>query len=242
MCRDGWPTLLSETGRRAWMRGAAGLLALGAGGCGFRPLYGSGGIAAGEPDVRAELVATRVNVIPERFGQLMRRALQQRLGTGTAGPQAARWELRVGPGLTAEGLGILLDGATTRVRFVATANWCLVRLSTPPETVANGVERTIDAFNVPPNQFFAADSSREAAERRMAEVLAEEVVLRVAARLRVAGASAPAARPVQPVEVPAPPPPQGAPLGLGTPGLLDPSTGAIGGGLGGGMGSGGLIR
>ena len=228
-------------GRRGWLRAAAGALALGTAGCGFRPLYGNGGVAAGEPDVRAELAAVRVAVIPERFGQLMRRAIQQRLGTGTAGPQAARWELRIAPGLNAEALGFLIDGSVTRVRFVAAANWFLFRLSTPPELVVNGVERTIDAFNVPPNQYFATDSSREAAERRLAETLADEVVQRLAMRFRTAGVGAPAARPVQPIEIPTPLP-EVRPPGLGAPGVFDPATGVIGGGLGGGLGSSGLIR
>lgn len=249
MFQDGWSTLLFErsgtcgglAGRRACLRGAAGLIALMASGCGFRPLYGNGGIATGEPSVAAELAATRVTIIPERFGQLLRRGLQQRLGTGVPGPQAARWELRVGPNLQAEGIGIQRDGTTTRVRFVATANWWLVRLSPAPEVVANGVERTIDAFNIPTNQFFAADSSREAAERRLAEVLAEEIVTRVAIRFRMAGTDAPAARPVAPVETPAPLP-SVSPLGVGTPGVIDPASGAIGGGFSGGMGSSGALR
>jgi LPS-assembly lipoprotein len=129
----------------------------------------------------------------------MRRALTQRLGTGIGGPTAARYELRVAPGIQSEAVGIQRDGTATRVRYIATANWLLVRLGPPPEGIASGTERTIEAFNIPPNQYFASDSSREAAEQRLAEVLSQEVVQRVAVEFRrraAAGGTASAAIPV----------------------------------------------
>jgi LPS-assembly lipoprotein len=222
-------------GRRSWLRGAAGLLALGgAGGCGFRPMHGGGAAGGEDPAVAAELAATRVAPIPERFGQLVRRELQQRLGTlgGAAAP--ARWEVVVGPSVSAEGVGILRDGSTTRVRYVATANWTLVRIA-PREAVANGFERAIDAYNLQPNQFFAGDMSRDAMERRLADLLASEVATRVALRFRSLHEGAPT-RLIDPV---APPPslPQ-EPLGV----LVPAPSGAIGGGLQGGIGSGGTLR
>lgn len=70
--------------RRGLLVGATA--GLGLGGCGFRPLYGpiaapDGG--AGGEDIRTELAAIRVGLIPERFGQLLRRDLQRRF-EGTA--------------------------------------------------------------------------------------------------------------------------------------------------------------
>ena len=217
--------------RRALLRGAAGLLALGAGGCGFRPVYGGGAAAGGDAGVAAEMAATRIAVIPDRFGQLLRRGLQQRLGQGAGGAAGARWELLVGPSLAAEGLGIQSDGAATRVRTVATANWTLLRL-TPRETVANGFERAFDAFNIQDNQYFAADASREAMERRLAELLAEEVALRVAMQFRSLRDGGAGQR-VAPVAAPAPMP-QGVPLPSG-PMLPSPGEG-VAGGLTGGIG------
>lgn len=229
-------TSLSESGaalRRSLLRGGAVLAALALGGCGFRPLYGgNGGAVSAEPAVSQELAATRVALIPERFGQLLRRGIQQRLGTGVGGTEAARWELRVGPSIQAEGLGVQRDGAVTRVRYIGTANWALVRLSPAPEIVANGFERAIEAYNVPPNQFFASDISRDAAERRLAEMLAEEVVTRVAVRFRTAGAGGPAAPLIAPVQTPAPLPDTLLPGGV----LLDPGSGGLGGGVSGGVG------
>ena len=220
--------------RRALLRGALGLVALGAGGCGFRPLYGPGG-GVNDSEIAAELAATQVALIPERFGQLLRRGLQQRLGRGGATP--ARWELQVGPSLALESAGILLDGTATRGRYIGTANWTLMRIA-PREAVASGFERTIEAFNLPPNQYFAADVSRDAAERRLAEVLAEEVVTRIAVRFRdLQNGAAP--RLVPPVEQPAP-----VPQGVVAPGgvMLPGPGGGIGGGLQGGIGSPDAVR
>ncbi len=227
--------------RRGLLRGMAGLLALGAAGCGFRPVYGPGGGAAAEDAAIArELAAMRVPVIPERFGQLMRRRLEQRLTTASD-PVPAKWELQVAPVVQADALGVLRTGEATRVRYIATANWSLVRL-TPRETVANGFERAVDAYNIERSQFFAADSSREAAERRLADQLAEEVVLRVAMRLRSIqeGHSLPGL--IDPVAVP-PPLPDTSTLPPARGGLLDPALpGSLGGGLGGGIGGGGVLR
>jgi LPS-assembly lipoprotein len=216
--------------RRAVLRGAAGLGALLLGACGFRPVHAPGAAAEGQADIAAELAATRVAIIPERFGQLLRRGLQRRLETG--GRAEPRWELQVVPSLSAEGIGIQRDGSATRVRYLATASWTLLRLA-PRETAANGFERIIEAFNIQPNQFFAADASREASERRMAEALADEVVLRLAMRLRgLREGEAPQL--IAPVAPPPVLPDPAAPQGLGVGGAT-PSPG-VGGGLSGGIG------
>ncbi len=220
-------------GRRSLLRGAAGLLALGGvGGCGFRPMHGGGEAGSEDQAVAAELAATRVAPIPERFGQLMRRELQQRLRTLGGEPVPARWEVVVGPSLSAEAVGILRDGSTTRVRYIATANWTLARIA-PRESVANGFERAIEGYNLQPNQYFAGDMSRDALERRLADLLASEVATRVALRFRSLREGAPT-RLIEPV---APPPalPQ-EPLGV-----LVPPSGGVGGGLQGGIGSGGTL-
>jgi len=221
MSPDGSSISLSEDvtrfGRRAALLAAAGLLS----GCGFRPLYGSNGaaaVAAGEPALRDQLLSIRVAPINERFGQLMRRGLVQRLGTGIGGPRQAVHELRVGPGVSAEGVGVQIDGTATRIRYIATANWVLVRLGPPPEGIMSGQERAIEAFNIPVNQFFAADSSREATEQRLAATLAEQIVTRIAVefRRRAEGGA------VAPIEGPATLPQ--APIDAIPQGLTDPAS------------------
>lgn len=184
MSQDVWSTSWSR--RRLLARGTAGLGLLALAGCGFRPLYAPGGASSGEEaSVAQELAAVRVGLIPERFGQLLRRSLQQRLSIGTGGDiPAGRYELQVSPVLQTEGVGIGRDGTATRVRYIATANWALVQTGTPPQQLMQGAERAIEAFNIPINQFFAADASRDAAEGRLTEVLAEGIVQRVALEFR----------------------------------------------------------
>jgi LPS-assembly lipoprotein len=153
-------------------------------GCGFRPLYGPRPEGSAAPG----LDAVRVGLIPERNGQLLRRELEARLGSRNGG--AARYDLRVGLAYGVEAQGFARDGTPSRVRITATANWFLYDLNVPPHLVANGTERAFDAYNIPENQFFAADTARDATERRLVEQLAEDIVRRLAIRLEAAATAA----------------------------------------------------
>lgn len=168
------------------------LMALAAGGavtlagCGFQPLYGPQGAtsAAGvaEPEVREVLANTEVALIPERTGQLLRRALMERLGGAGTGHGA--YELRVQPQLGIDFEGFRRDGSPSRVRNTMTASWALVSTGTPPATVLQGTERAFDAYNIPDNQFFAGDFSRDATFQRLIEQVADDIMVRLAAGLR----------------------------------------------------------
>lgn len=127
----------------------------------------------------AGLETVRVGLITERNGQLLRRHLEQRLGRGTG---QARYDLRVGLSYGIEVQGFERDGTPSRVRITATANWFLYDTNTPPRLVAQGTDRTFDAYNVPENQFFASDAARDAAERRLMDQLANDVVQHLAVR------------------------------------------------------------
>ncbi|MBR0672635.1 LPS assembly lipoprotein LptE [Neoroseomonas soli] len=154
-------------------RAVLGLLLLS--GCGFRPLYGP----RPEAEPASGLETIRVGLITERNGQLLRRHLEDRLRSGAA---PTRYDLRVGLAYGVELQGFARDGTPSRVRVTATASWFLYDASAPPRLVANGMERAFDAYNVPENQFFAAETSREATERRLVEQLAEDVTRRLAIR------------------------------------------------------------
>jgi LPS-assembly lipoprotein len=164
--------------------GGAGLLA----GCGFRPLYGPDGERgandfSAQPRLVQEMAAIRVARIPERSGQLLRRMLERRfeaLGPGTA----ARYELQAAFQTSVEALGFQRDGTISRVRTIASAPWTLTDGGTPPTVLGRGLARTLDAYNFPALQFFAADISREDAERRLIEELGDRIVIGVAAALR----------------------------------------------------------
>ena len=146
-----------------------------AGGCGFRPLYGP----AAPGGASAALAGVRVANIPERTGQLLRQALGRRLDPQGSGG-APRHELRVALAIENEPIGFRSDGAASRVRATARADWRVVTLATPETEVARGREQAFDAFNIPDGQFFAADVSRDAMERRLMEQLADRIVQRLA--------------------------------------------------------------
>ena len=132
------------------------------------------------PDATAAgLETVRVGVITERNGQLLRRHLEQHLGRAGV---VARYDLRVGLAYGIEVQGFELDGTPSRVRITATANWFLFDTNAPPRLIATGLDRAFDAYNVPENQFFASDAARSAAEQRLMEQLASDIVQRLAVR------------------------------------------------------------
>jgi LPS-assembly lipoprotein len=184
MSRDVSSTLSSDRAliRRRGLLGLGTLGLLGLSGCGFRPLYGQGGSLSASGPVSAELGAIDVAVIPERSGQLLRRALRERLWAG--GQSSPRYTLTTGLQLAAEPEGYRSDGLPTRLRFTATANWYLATKEAPPKMVLTGSERAMDASNIPDNQFFAGDASREAMTSRLIDQLAEDIVTRLAVRLQ----------------------------------------------------------
>lgn len=150
---------------------------LGLGGCGFRPLYDDR--PRGEAPTTAQaLAATRVATIPDRPGQILRNALIQRLGNGPTVPP--RHELRVALTIRRELLGVRRDETASRQRVNATAEFTLRPLPAG-DPVFTGRAYAVDAFNIVPNEFFAAQLSGEAAEARVAERLAEDIVAQLAA-------------------------------------------------------------
>ena len=62
----------------------------------------------------------------------------------------------------------------------------------PPVLVASGAETSADAWNLPDNQFFAADVASEAAQRRLIDLISNDIVEKVAIALssQAAGRSA----------------------------------------------------
>ncbi|MCC7428860.1 MAG: hypothetical protein IT557_18355 [Alphaproteobacteria bacterium] len=174
------------------------------GACGFRPLYAAG--EQGRPGpaapaaARDDMAATRVAVIPNREGQLLRRFLSDRLNPGDAAAPR-RYELAVGVRLATEFLGIRRDDTPTRGRVIATAEWQLAEATGPrPAPLLTGRSRAVDAYNLIDQQFFASDLARDEATRRLMEQLSEQIALRLAvffARRREQGGG-PAATPAAP--------------------------------------------
>ena len=169
------------------------LIALGlpllAAGCGFRPIYGQRG---GQEDARvaASLAAVKVGLITERQGQLLRRRLEEGLAPKGREGVPPKYDLRVGLGYGVELQGFRRDGFPSRVRFNATATWLLFDVGTPPREITRGSERASDAYDIPENQFFAADVARDTMERQLIEQLAQQILERLAMHFRTASQGA----------------------------------------------------
>jgi LPS-assembly lipoprotein len=148
-------------------------------GCGLHPLYQSkdGG---GAGDAERGLAAISVAIIAERPGQLLREALQTRFDRAGGGA-AKRYDLVVTLGIANEGLDYQqTTSAPTRLRVLAVANWSLVSLDARRKTLATGMARAMDSFNLFNQQFFAADLESEALQRRMMQAVADQMTLQLA--------------------------------------------------------------
>lgn len=187
MSRDGSSTSFSAE-RRALL---AALTPLALGACGFRPIYADAPPGATAESTSGDLAATRVALIADREGQLLRRALIQRLGSDRGA--AARYSLAVTLELRREQVAVRQDQTETRNRITAIATYELTSLTAPEaEPIARGRVLAVDAFNVGRNQFFAAQLSGEAALERLSQRLAEDIAGQLAstyARRRAATAA-----------------------------------------------------
>ena len=162
------------------------LLALGAGGalsgCGFQPVYmptASG--TAGAP--QRELAAIQVALIPDRPGQLLRQALQDRLEMGASGI-ARRYDLTVSFWIAGEGIAVQQDSTATRLRETGNANWTLVAQDVGRTRLTSGFARAIDAINITDEQYFGADLENESLQRRMAGAIADQITMQLAIYFR----------------------------------------------------------
>ena len=142
--------------------------------CGFRPLYGT---ASGTGPQR-ELEAIDVALLPDRSGQLLREALQQRLDHGEG--LAKRYMLSVSYGVAGDSISIQRDSTATRVREVATASWSLKAMDPAQTVITTGTARALDGVNIIDQQYFAADLEGETATLRVTETVANQIVQQIA--------------------------------------------------------------
>ena len=145
-------------------------------GCGFHPVYATRGATA---PVVAGLSQIDVALIPERFGQLTREALQARLEPDGAGT-IHRFRLVTNLGLATDAIGVRPDSVPTHVRLIGTASWTLTSEGPTGATLAHGTARDVDGYDVIDQQYFAADLANEAVQRRIAKALASQIALQLA--------------------------------------------------------------
>lgn len=146
--------------------------------CGFRPVYGPVG-SDKDGQAATALAEISVAIIPERTGQLLRLALQERFErAGIA--VAHRYDLSVAFSIVSEALGIEQNSTATYARLVGTATYTLVSQDPGRATVTSGSARAVDGFNLYDQQYFAADQETDAVERRMAQAVADQIALQLA--------------------------------------------------------------
>jgi LPS-assembly lipoprotein len=146
-------------------------------GCGFHPLY------APSAQIPAGLAEIYVDIVPNRNGQLFRQALQERL-QGSEGDPKQHYELSIEYSVSAEGIGIEQNNASTRNRFIGTAKWTLHKPGFFGQKITNGIARTVDGNDVIVAQFFYSDLNSETVNRRIGEALADQVVQALAIYFR----------------------------------------------------------
>jgi LPS-assembly lipoprotein len=150
-------------------------------GCGFQPVYmptASGKTGAAQRG----LASVYVGIIPERPGQVLRQALQERFGNDSGTPSA--YDLNVTFGISGEGIAIENDTIATRIRLIGTATWSLVGHDTKRTVLTSGSARAMDGVNIFDSQYFAADLETEAEQKRIAENVATQIATRLAVWFR----------------------------------------------------------
>jgi LPS-assembly lipoprotein len=163
--------------RRAFLALLINMPLLGA--CGFRPVYGPGADGAAGP-AQEGLSQIAVGPLPERSGQLLRQALQDRVERDGVG-KVHRYDLVVSFGVGQEGIAIQTDSSSSRTRVIGTANWRLMAQDPQRTTLTSGTARSVDGFNVIDQQYFAADLESETVTKRVAEAVADQIALQLAA-------------------------------------------------------------
>ncbi len=175
--------------RQVRRRGVVALLAnFAVSACGFRPVYGPRASGAQGP-AQAGLAAISVGIIPERSGQLLRQALQERFERGGAGI-ARRYDLVVSFAVTSEAIAIQADSSSSRTRIVGSADWKLIAQDPQRTTLVGGTARNVDGLNVLNQQYFAADLETDTVQRRVAEAVADQIAYQLAAYFNKHTASA----------------------------------------------------
>ena len=146
--------------------------------CGLQPMYGGGGSG----HVASGLSTIQVAAIPERAGWLVRNALVDRLGGESASP-SYRLEVDLDDDLTS--FGIRGDSSATRERRTLRARYRLVELKTGLVVLdaTAGSDAGIDIVS----SEYATVAAEQTAQERLAQVVADQMVSRLALFVRNSG-------------------------------------------------------
>jgi len=149
------------------------MLALAA--CGLQPMYAGG--SSGK--VASGLTSIQVAPIPNRAGWLVRNALVDRLG-GEASNPSLRLEVELDDDLIS--FGIRGDSTTTRERRILRARYRLVEVGTG-EVVLDATAGSDMGIDVVSSEY-ATIAAEQTAQERLARVIADQMVSRIALYVR----------------------------------------------------------
>ncbi len=142
-------------------------------GCGFRPVYGTGG-SDGGADAMEDLAATRITSIEDRDGQYLHNLLLDRFNP-KGRPRTPRHVLTVLLSSSQADRGTQIDATVTRAELSVSAS---ATLTTGEKSVAFR-SRTVASYSVSQSDY-AADVARQDAMRRSLVVIADDLRLQAA--------------------------------------------------------------
>lgn len=154
----------------------AALAAMPLAGCGLQPLYAGGGSGV----VARDIGAVAVSPIGGKAGYLVRNAVVDRLGA--AGQSTARWRLDVRLDEKLTGMIVQPDNSVSRERSVMRARYQLVDLSSG--TILLDTTADADAGIDVVSSEYAVIAAEQTAQENLAKDIANQIVIRVATRLR----------------------------------------------------------
>jgi LPS-assembly lipoprotein len=157
------------------IRAALISLLLALGGCGLQPMYAGGSSGT----IATSLSSIQVAPIPERAGWFVRNALVDRLGGETPSPS---YRLEVELDDTLAGFGIRGDSAVTRERRTLRARYRLVEVATG-QVVLDATAGSDAGIDVVSSEY-ATVAAEQTAQERLAVVVAEQMVARIALFMR----------------------------------------------------------
>lgn len=151
-------------------------------GCGLQPVYRRSEDEQ-ESAAATGLAQVAIGLIPERQGQLLRNALQERFErAGVVTPR--KYDLTVSYSFSSEGVGIRQDYSASRIRFIGRATYTLITQDATRATLTSGTARVLDGLDAFNEQYFASDLETETIQRRVAEAIADQIALQLAGYFR----------------------------------------------------------
>ncbi|MHA1536464.1 MAG: LPS assembly lipoprotein LptE [Alphaproteobacteria bacterium] len=155
---------------------SAGVLLGLLGGCGYRPLYASGG----DSGVADELAAVKIGLIPNRTGQQLRNILLDRMNP-RGEPSQPLYRLVVAVLPSRQELGVRKDDTSTRANFILQGKYRLLDAKNG-RILFEADSRRVASYNISDDDF-STISAAEAARGRVASEMADEIVTRIAVYL-----------------------------------------------------------